>query len=236
MNRGRHSAAVANLCSWRKFIALVVSVATAGAWIPFTTGGSMPTHDNEDDDEKFTIPAPLFEGHEFPSWPETHVPGNTQHSTAPAPPKKKPAAKKAVESPKSRPTEKVTHKITPPPVADKPKSILTSFLRAQLGKRYVFGGNGPNSYDCSGLTKAAYAKVGVHLPRTSEEQSLVGTRVSLSKLQIGDLLFWGFGPGLATHVTIYVGGGKFIGAQNPSTGVVEVNLSHDRPNFARRVL
>lgn len=230
--RGKHSAAVAHLCSWRKAIALVASVATAGAWIPFAVGGEPSEHDDEDDE--FTAPAPVFEGHEFPTWPVAKVPGNTQHTTAPTPPK----AHKAVANPKRTkvPVKKVVRKVTPAPVADKPMSILVSFLRAQLGKRYVFGGNGPSSYDCSGLTKAAYAKVGVHLPRTSEEQSLVGTRVSLSNLQVGDLLFWGAGPGLAYHVTIYVGNGHFIGAQNPHTGVAQVSINSDRPDFARRVL
>lgn len=231
-SRGKHSAAVAHLHSWRKVLALVVSVSTAGAWIPFTVEASSP--DTDDDDEEFTAPAPVFEGHEFPTWPVAKVPGNTQHPTAPTPPKHHTPPHHP--KPKPRPTEKVTHKVTPPPVADRPVSVLLSFLRAQLGKRYVFGGNGPSAYDCSGLTKAAYAKLGVHLPRTSEQQSLVGERVSLSHLQTGDLLFWGLGPGAAFHVAIYVGNGQFIAAQNPATGVIQMALSSYRPSFARRVL
>lgn len=215
-------------------MALVVSVVTAGAWIPFTTGGASDQR-SDDEDEDFTTPAPVFEGHEFPSWPIAKVPGNTQHSTAPAPPKAAPKAVEHTSKPKA-PVKRVVRKITPAPVADRPLSVLVSFLRAQLGKRYVFGGNGPSAYDCSGLTVAAYARLGVHLPRTSEQQSLVGERVSLNHLEVGDLLFWGVGPGLAYHVAIYVGNGHFIGAQNPHTGVAQVSISGDRPDFARRVL
>jgi cell wall-associated NlpC family hydrolase len=122
-----------------------------------------------------------------------------------------------------------------PTKADRTASILLSFLRAQVGKPYVWGGNGPNVWDCSGLTKAAYARLGIYLPRTSEEQSLVGERVSLSHLEVGDLLFWG-SPGFAFHVAIYVGHGKYIAAQNPHSGVMQLSLSYYHPSFARRVL
>lgn len=223
---GKHGASVAHLRSWRKALALTVSVVTAGTWIPFAMAGPEP-QEHDDDDDEFIAPAPIFEGHEFPSWPVAHVPGNTQHHLPPTPPKPKKRAK-------SKPHKEVK-KIHPQPVADRPVSILLSFLRAQLGKRYEWGGNGPNAYDCSGLTKAAYAKLGVHLHRTSEQQSLQGRSVSLSHLEVGDLLFWGV-PGAAFHVAIYVGNGNYIAAQNPSTGVVQVSMSYYRPNFARRVL
>lgn len=212
---------------WRKYVALVMAAVTAGGWLPFTA--HEPTDHDDDEEDEFTAPEPLFEGHEFPTWPMVHVPGNTQHDSPPKPPK----AKKKTAAPKPVHHRQVTKKITPTPVAHLPSSILTSFLRAQLGKGYVLGGNGPEVYDCSGLTVAAYARLGVHLPRTSQEQSGVGVRVSLSNLRVGDLLFWG-SP--AYHVAIYVGNGQFIAAQNPSTGVVQVSLSYDPPQYARRVL
>ncbi|WP_369200483.1 C40 family peptidase [Streptomyces sp. PU-14G] len=114
-------------------------------------------------------------------------------------------------------------------------ATLINFLRAQVGKSYVMGATGPSAYDCSGLTQAAYKQVGVNLPRTSQPQSTAGTPVSLDNLQPGDLLYWG-GAGNAYHVGVYVGGGKFIGAQNSSTGVVERPLSYDQPTGAVRVL
>ncbi|MFC4496649.1 C40 family peptidase [Streptomyces ovatisporus] len=114
-------------------------------------------------------------------------------------------------------------------------SSVISFLKAQVGKSYVLGASGPSSFDCSGLTQAAFKQVGVSLPRTSQTQSLEGTPVSMDALQEGDLLYWG-GRGSAYHIGVYVGGGKFIGAQNSSTGVVEKPLDYDPPSGAVRVL
>ncbi|ARF56038.1 C40 family peptidase [Streptomyces gilvosporeus] len=114
-------------------------------------------------------------------------------------------------------------------------ATLVSFLKAQLGKAYVLGATGSSSYDCSGLTQAAFKQIGIDLPRVSQDQSTQGTQVGLSNLQVGDLLYWG-SAGSAYHVAVYVGDGKFIGAQNPSTGIVERPLSYDMPTGAVRVL
>ncbi|WP_037916733.1 C40 family peptidase [Actinacidiphila yeochonensis] len=112
---------------------------------------------------------------------------------------------------------------------------LIAFLKAQIGKPYVYGATGPSSYDCSGLTQAAFASVGVTLPRTSQEQSTVGTPVSLSALQPGDLIFWG-GEGSAFHVGVFIGGGQYLDAANPSTPVGIKNLVDYEPDWAVRVL
>ena len=114
-------------------------------------------------------------------------------------------------------------------------AAIVNFALAQVGKAYVSGATGSSAYDCSGLVQAAYRQVGVDLPRVSQDQSATGTDVSLSNLQPGDVLYWG-GKGSAYHVAIYVGGGKFVGAQNPSTGVVERSLDWDSPSGAVRVL
>ncbi|KOU85282.1 NlpC/P60 family protein [Streptomyces virginiae] len=114
-------------------------------------------------------------------------------------------------------------------------AAIVNFARAQVGKAYVMGGTGPSSFDCSGLVQAAYRQAGISLPRMSQAQSSAGTSVSLNALQPGDILYWG-SKGSAYHVAIYVGGGKFVGAQNPSTGIVERNLSYDKPTGAVRVL
>ncbi|MFI9649891.1 C40 family peptidase [Streptomyces sp. NPDC052040] len=112
---------------------------------------------------------------------------------------------------------------------------VIAFVKAQLGDAYVSGGTGPNSWDCSGLVQAAFKQVGVDLPRVSQDQSTVGTQVSLDNLQAGDILYWG-SSGSAYHVAVYVGDGMFVGAQNPSSGVVEKPLSYDPPTGAVRVL
>lgn len=112
---------------------------------------------------------------------------------------------------------------------------VVSFVKSQVGKAYVSGATGPSAYDCSGLVQTAFKQVGISLPRVSQDQSTAGTQVSLSNLQPGDILYWG-GAGSAYHVGIYVGNGMFVGAQNPSTGVVERPLSYDPPSGAVRVL
>ncbi|MFI1204096.1 C40 family peptidase [Streptomyces sp. NPDC020883] len=114
-------------------------------------------------------------------------------------------------------------------------ATLVSFLKAQLGKAYVLGSSGPSSYDCSGLTQAAFAQIGIDLPRVSQSQSTTGSQVGLGNLQVGDILYWG-SAGSAYHVAVYVGNGNFIGAQNPSTGIVERPLSYDMPTGAVRIL
>ncbi|MFJ5897377.1 C40 family peptidase [Streptomyces sp. NPDC093064] len=112
---------------------------------------------------------------------------------------------------------------------------VVSFVKSQVGKAYVSGATGPSAYDCSGLVQTAFKQVGISLPRVSQDQSTAGTQVSLSNLQVGDILYWG-GAGSAYHVGVYVGNGMFVGAQNPSTGVVERPLSYDPPSGAVRVL
>ncbi|MDF9814951.1 C40 family peptidase [Streptomyces sp. SPB162] len=111
---------------------------------------------------------------------------------------------------------------------------VISFLQAQVGKAYVMGGTGPSSYDCSGLTQAAFKTIGVDLPRTSQEQSNTGTPVSISSLQVGDLVFWG-GQGSAYHVGVYIGNDQYLDAANPETGIGVHDMSWSTPDFATRV-
>ncbi|MEV7420894.1 C40 family peptidase [Streptomyces sp. NPDC089919] len=114
-------------------------------------------------------------------------------------------------------------------------AAAVAFARSQVGGLYIYGGTSPGAYDCSGLVQAAYKQAGISLPRVSQAQSTVGREVSLNALQPGDILYWG-GKGSAYHVAIYIGGGKFVGAQNPSTGVVERSLAYDRPSGAVRLV
>ncbi|MFH8366326.1 C40 family peptidase [Streptomyces sp. NPDC018031] len=114
-------------------------------------------------------------------------------------------------------------------------STLLNFLHAQVGKAYVSGATGPSAYDCSGLTQTAFRQINISLPRVSQDQSTVGTQVSLNALQPGDILYWG-SSGSAYHVAVYIGGGQFIGAQNSGTGVVIRDMDYDMPTGAVRVL
>lgn len=72
---------------------------------------------------------------------------------------------------------------------------------------YLWGGNGPASFDCSGLTGAAFAAAGLRLPRTAAQQYLSGAHPALADLRPGDLLFWGASPAGIHHVAMYAGGG-----------------------------
>jgi cell wall-associated NlpC family hydrolase len=103
-----------------------------------------------------------------------------------------------------------------PPVGSVPASkraaIAVATARAQVGKPYVTGGNGPGSFDCSGLTKYAWASAGVTIPRVSRDQYAAGVKVARADLQPGDLVYFG-SP--VYHVALYIGGGQMITAPQP---------------------
>ncbi|MEU6209479.1 C40 family peptidase [Streptomyces sp. NPDC047023] len=94
-----------------------------------------------------------------------------------------------------------------------------AYAAAQIGKPYVWGAEGPGSFDCSGLTSQAWAHAGRSIPRTSQEQWARLTRVPLDRLRPGDLVVY-FPK--ATHVGLYVGDGKVIQAPRPGA-VVKVS-------------
>jgi cell wall-associated NlpC family hydrolase len=87
---------------------------------------------------------------------------------------------------------------------------VIAYARAQLGKPYVFATAGPNTFDCSGLTKMAWAQAGVSMAHFSGAQYNAFPHVPISALQPGDLVFKG--PGGRDHVALYIGGGMQIAA------------------------
>ena len=98
----------------------------------------------------------------------------------------------------------------------------------QLGKPYVWGAEGPNSFDCSGLVYYVYKNAaGKTLPRTAAAQYGTGVAVSKSSLQPGDLIFSSTdGSGRVTHVAIYVGNGQMIHAPRTGKNVEKVSISN----------
>ncbi|MFC8451920.1 C40 family peptidase [Kitasatospora sp. NPDC057223] len=95
------------------------------------------------------------------------------------------------------------------------------FALAQLGKPYVWGGNGPAGFDCSGLVQQAYRRSGISLPRVADDQYAATSPIGADDLRRGDLLFWsdsGRASGIH-HVGIYLGGGKFVEAPRPGRNV-----------------
>jgi cell wall-associated NlpC family hydrolase len=90
------------------------------------------------------------------------------------------------------------------------------FAYGALGSPYVWGATGPDSFDCSGLTQAAWRAAGVSLPRTTYTQINAGQRIARSELAPGDLVFFYSG---ISHVGLYVGGGQMIHAPHPGAPV-----------------
>ncbi|TGB14392.1 C40 family peptidase [Streptomyces sp. MZ04] len=153
------------------------------------------------------------------------------------------AKKKAEEERASRAAERTTLSATAgsgasadvaAPASGSVGTVI-SFLKAQLGDAYVMGASGPNAWDCSSLVQAAFKQAGVDLPRVSQDQSVSGTPVALSNVQVGDILYWG-GAGSAYHVGVYIGNGQYLDAANPSKGVVVQDLSGYPASGAVRVL
>ncbi|MEV5351604.1 NlpC/P60 family protein [Streptomyces sp. NPDC052693] len=108
-----------------------------------------------------------------------------------------------------------------------------AFARAQIGKPYVWGAVGPGSYDCSGLTQAAWKAAGVTLPRTTYDQVDAGTTVPLSRAQPGDLVFF---YDDITHVGLYIGNGMMIHAPKPGAYVREESVYYDGESAVHSVV
>jgi cell wall-associated NlpC family hydrolase len=131
---------------------------------------------------------------------------------------------------------------TPPPASSNPPSgggstpapsskaqAAVDYAIAQVGKAYVFAGTGPDAFDCSGLTMMAWAQAGVSLPHQASAQYEMGTHVSSSELQPGDLVFL-YSP--ISHVEIMVGPDLAVSAADEALGVRYVHPSQDMGDYA----
>ncbi|MGL4913828.1 MAG: NlpC/P60 family protein [Romboutsia sp.] len=118
---------------------------------------------------------------------------------------------------------------------------VVAVAKQQIGKPYVWGASGPSSFDCSGLTSYAYKTAINHkLPRTSKEQSKVGTTISKSNLQKGDLIFFGSSSKNINHVGLYIGNSQMVHSPKPGEKVRidNINSSYYSKRFviAKRML
>ncbi|MEV6950592.1 C40 family peptidase [Streptomyces sp. NPDC051183] len=112
-----------------------------------------------------------------------------------------------------------------------------SFAKNHLGDPYVWGGNGPRGWDCSGLVQAAYRSAGISLPRVADDQYRATTPIDRSELRRGDLVFWssnGRASGIH-HVAIYLGDGQYLEAPRPGKNVRVSSFSYYNPNMYGRV-
>ncbi len=152
----------------------------------------------------------------------------------------KPKAQLQVTTEVAKPSAQVQTQVqtaAPAPAATGSMAAAVSFAESKVGQAYVYGGTGNGGWDCSGLTQAALRAAGISVPRVAADQAAASTHVSLDSLQPGDLLFWsnnGQDSGVY-HVAIYVGGGKYVEAANPSAGVREQTIANWAPDFAGRV-
>ncbi|HUQ62149.1 MAG TPA: NlpC/P60 family protein [Acidimicrobiales bacterium] len=110
----------------------------------------------------------------------------------------------------------------PPPPTSGGASAAVAEARAQIGKPYVYGGSGPDSFDCSGLVAWAWNAGGVGLSHSAQSQYYETTRVSTDNLQPGDLVFFGSSTSNIGHDAIYVGGGMMVEAPRTGLNVREV--------------
>ena len=108
-------------------------------------------------------------------------------------------------------------------------NAIVAFASNYIGTRYVYGANGPDSFDCSGFTKYVFAHFGVNLNRVAVDQASQGNSVSRDNLAPGDLVFFGSSMGTIHHVGIYVGDGCYIHA--PYTGTTVQVSSMGRSDF-----
>lgn len=112
---------------------------------------------------------------------------------------------------------------------------ICEYARQFVGNPYRWGGTSlTKGADCSGFTMSVYANYGVSLPHSSAAQSKYGTKVSLSELQPGDLVF--YGGSRIHHVAMYVGNGQIVHAQSTNTGIVVSGMYYNTPTGAVRIL
>ena len=107
--------------------------------------------------------------------------------------------------------------------SDRGQEIAT-YAQQFVGYPYVYGGSSPSGFDCSGFMQYIFAQFGYSINRTATAQLANGTYVEYDDMRPGDIIYFGYGS-TASHVGMYIGNGKFVHAQNSSTGVVITSLS-----------
>jgi len=175
---------------------------TQGTWAAYGGLSYAPRADLATKREQITVAERVLKGQGPGAWPTCSVRAGLVRG-GPAPYSGTAVVPKTV--PKASP------KVTTTTQA----AMAVAYAKAKIGKPYVYGAEGPNSFDCSGLTQAAWRSAGVKIPRTSQAQLAGLTRVSASSVRPGDIVVYKGGG----HVGLYVGGGKVVEAPRPGASV-----------------
>lgn len=127
----------------------------------------------------------------------------------------------ALEERQNRPSRDSERDIPNLPPGSGRGKIALAYAKQQLGEPYVFGADGPGSWDCSGLTMMAWNAAGVDLPHSAKQQYYRGPKISRSQLQPGDLVYYYSG---LSHVGLYAGNGLILHAPKPGDVVEYTDL------------
>ena len=124
---------------------------------------------------------------------------------------------------------------TPAPAPSGNGSAIVAEAYKHIGKPYVWGAKGPNTFDCSGFTRYVYLQVtGRDIGGWTVPQEGAGTVIPVSQAQPGDLYFWG-SRGSSYHIAIALGGGSYIHAPQPGESVKVGSVAYFAPSFAVRM-
>lgn len=104
--------------------------------------------------------------------------------------------------------------------------IAIAYAERQIGKPYVWGASGEATFDCSGLTMAAWAQAGIPLVHKAQKQYDNGAKYPIAQRQPGDLIFYGSSSSSITHVALYIGGDRIIHAAGVNSGVKYANYNY----------
>jgi cell wall-associated NlpC family hydrolase len=182
---------------------------TRGTWLAYGGGKYAPRADLATKAEQIIIAEKVLAGQGPGAWPVCSVKAGLARG-GPAPRLNAPSAPRA--APRA---------VTPPPAsraAIPAGARAVSYAKSMIGVHYLLGGNGRGGIDCSGLTSQAWRHAGVNIPRVANDQWHRLPRVSLSHLQPGDIIAFGYSSGYANHVGLYIGGGKIIDTSSHRSG------------------
>ncbi len=140
--------------------------------------------------------------------------------------------------PMPKPYHYPNYDIIKPKKVCKPKHHnIQKLLSSHFGKPYVWAEEGPDAFDCSGLTYNLYGSMGMDIPRVAREQAKMGKKIPFKQLYYGDLIFFGSPNKKSTritHVGIYLGGGWFAHANSKDRKVTTSHFEKE-PLYARRI-